>query len=800
MYLRHNSPTQDILPAQPQGEPSPEQLAEQRLLHLLAQDRARRKLSGQPGRIEKVEELGLAETPTETTYRYNALGDLVEILEADGRRTGFEYDAQRRLSCVRYPDGGATFYRYAGDRLVEVNDRGLRSIYDHDADGRLRRVQRGSETAQFRYDEHGRLSRARAGMSACEWEYDSLGRINSLSQAFQGRTLQVRMEFGEGGRLAKLHVPGLEPPVEYDYDERGRPQEVRLDGKRLAHFEYEDESKTTRIFYANGVESELVANLTDGRPRRLTIHRDESTLLAQELLYGLGGEVLDNGRYRYEYDPSGRLSAARHCQTGQSWHFTYDSLDHRLSANTPQGAWTYQYDEEGRLSESRSRIDTETGAAEREYFSYDRWGRLNSRSSPAGEWSYLYDSAGRLVEARRDGQRAARFFYDYKDRLVMAELGDSREHYVYGPSDELLAVADGAGRPKYLLVRTPFGVLAELHFIPGGDAKPNVTFRHCDPQGSTMLHTGDDGQPLSRFDFTPFGLPQGQDEVGSGDFRAFFQDRPYYPELGLAYFGARWYDPALGLFLTPDSYSGAPDDERLVNPYGPASLQSSRRADVLNEWLKQPRLRNRYVFCGHDPAGRVDPNGHWSFGGVLLSLLGAIWTLPNTLFGLLVEITCLVGEVVRWLVWLVSFGNASWETPGFDAAASGRLNAFALVFTGGWLGSFPSLLGITFGNVFFVYKNWETSPHILSMPDPVHPPAYGGSESIPRQQALYEHELRHTNQYGMLGPFFHLGLPLFGFYEWDVIVNGYSDALLERDARKHAEEDPSSPTPTPPTP
>ena len=168
----------------------------------------------------------------------------------------------------------------------------------------------------------------------------------------------------------------------------------------------------------------------------------------------------------------------------------------------------------------------------------------------------------------------------------------------------------------------------------------------------------------------------------------------------------------------------------------------------------------------------------------MLSLLGAIWTLPNTLFGLLVEVTCLVGEVVRWLAWLFSGGNLSWATPGFDAAASSHLNAFALVFRGGWLGSFRSLLGITFGNVFFVYDQWEDVPQ-LKEPGTVKPPAYDGAVEIPKRDALYEHELRHTNQYAWLGPFFHLGMPLFGFYEWDVIFHGYQNAVLETDAREH---------------
>ena len=193
---------------------------------------------------------------------------------------------------------------------------------------------------------------------------------------------------------------------------------------------------------------------------------------------------------------------------------------------------------------------------------------------------------------------------------------------------------------------------------------------------------------------------------------------------------------------------------------------------------------------------------------MLLTLLGAIWTLPNTLLGLLIEITCLVGEVVRWLAWLLSAGHVTWETPGFDVAASGRLNAFALVFSGGWLGSFSHLLGITFGNVFFVYKNWEDNPEFSQAGD-AYPPAYGGRVAIPWRKALYEHELRHTNQYGWFGPFFHLGLPIFGVYLWDVILHGYRNAWLERDARDHAEDPlpdepassaaPAAPAPAPST-
>ena len=421
---------------------------------------------------------------------------------------------------------------------------------------------------------------------------------------------------------------------------------------------------------------------------------------------------------------------------------------------------------------------------------HDRWGRLTAKLGPKAAWTYRYDDAGHLQEVRRDGATVACFLYDHKGRLVLADFGTYVERYLYGPADELLAITDAAGQPLRLFVRTPLGVLAEVNGPLGSGA---LFYRHQDEQGTLRLVTDSAGEVVGKFAYSPFGEPTDIDTQGfAGDepeaCRPALAGRLWYTEIALVYCGARWYDPALGRFLTPDPYTGAPDDVRLLNPLYPSSRQAAARGEILAAWLKQPRVRNPYTFCANDPVGRVDPTGHWSFGGVLLTLLGVIWTLPNTLFGLLVEITCLIGEVIRWLVWLATAGHVSWETPGFDVAASGHLNAFALVFTGGWLGSFSSLLGITFGNVFFVYKDWRNSPHMTSQPDPIHPSAYGGAVAIPREQMLYEHELRHTNQYGWLGPFFHLGLPLFGVYEWQVILDGYQNSWLERDARAHAED------------
>lgn len=54
-------------------------------------------------------------------------------------------------------------------------------------------------------------------------------------------------------------------------------------------------------------------------------------------------------------------------------------------------------------------------------------------------------------------------------------------------------------------------------------------------------------------------------------------------ETGLLYLHARWYDPVLGRFVTPDWW------------------------DVIEEGVGT----NRYAYSGNDPINKSDPNGHF---------------------------------------------------------------------------------------------------------------------------------------------------------------------------------------------
>jgi len=703
-----------------------------RLEAWIRHDRAQRRVRACAPDVTVVDEAGGGSFE----YRYDRRGDLVAAAGPGGARTTYSYDERRRLTAAER-DGQTTTFAYDGERLSEIAGAGMRR-FEYDELGRLTGIRDGSGATRLAYDERGRIAEARTAVVTTTHRFDDDDRLVAIAQVIDGVTIEARMDFDAAGRLAAIRAAGCEHPLRYTWDDVGRPLTVAFGEAVLARVTHDGERSRTTIERANGIADVIEVDPVDARPVRLSVRDGGHVRFERRYAFDEAVRLAGDGVRRFAYDELGRLARVTDAATGDDWAYAYDERDNRVRTCDADGDRRFAYDAADRLLDA-------AGGDGAVRFEHDASGRRTHRAGRRAR-TYRYDEAGHLRQVLDRGRRIADLTYDHKGRLVLARYRDRVERYLYGGDDELLAVTDEAGRPLRLEVRSTLGLLATVDPRSG-----DVQHLHLDHQGTCHLVTDAAGATVASPGYCPFGTPLSDDPSG-----ARFGCREWHPDLELYRFDARWYDPETGRFLTPDTYTARPDDERLVHPLVPASGQAAARTAVMGSWLQRPRLANRYAYCANDPVNRLDPGGHWSFGGVLLTLLGVVWTLPNTMIGLLIEVLCLIGEVVRWLVWLFSGGNVSWETPGFDVAASSDLNAFALVFAGGWLGSFSSLQGITFGNVFFVYG-----------------PAKG-------QQWLYNHELRHTNQYGWLGPFF---LP---FYLFDaVIINDYASACTERDARAH---------------
>jgi RHS repeat-associated protein len=178
--------------------------------------------------------------------------------------------------------------------------------------------------------------------------------------------------------------------------------------------------------------------------------------------------------------------------------------------------------------------------------------------------------------------------YDGENRPVSVTAFGDVASFDYGP--------DGARAGK--------SFLGAKHFYLGADAE--VLFGQSEPQGvvTSWLHAdvrregqGTDvmvkdhlasnrlvlrvGGATMRADYGPFGQPLTSNGSVPLQGKGYINER-YDPETGLQYLNARYHDPLLRRFLTPDTW----------DPDLPG-------VDI-----------NRYAYAGNDPVNQSDANGH----------------------------------------------------------------------------------------------------------------------------------------------------------------------------------------------
>jgi RHS repeat-associated protein len=79
--------------------------------------------------------------------------------------------------------------------------------------------------------------------------------------------------------------------------------------------------------------------------------------------------------------------------------------------------------------------------------------------------------------------------------------------------------------------------------------KETITFIHTDHLGSPIMATNEDGSVKWREDYQPFGKQlTNQDTDNNVGFTGHLDDK----SLGLSYMQARWYNPTVGRFMSPD--------------------------------------------------------------------------------------------------------------------------------------------------------------------------------------------------------------------------------------------------------
>ncbi len=120
-----------------------------------------------------------------------------------------------------------------------------------------------------------------------------------------------------------------------------------------------------------------------------------------------------------------------------------------------------------------------------------------------------------------------------------------------------------------------------------------VFFYHTDPAGTPIAMTDANRNVVWRADYLPFG----EENVITGTVQNdhMFVGKEQDQETGLYYFGARYMEPMIGRFLTPDPVGAVDPHTGKVNE---KNLFNSQRL-------------NRYSYSLNNPYRYLDPDGKW---------------------------------------------------------------------------------------------------------------------------------------------------------------------------------------------
>jgi YD repeat-containing protein len=526
------------------------------------------------------------------------------------------YDAAGRLERQRFPDG-------------------TERRYTHDAQGRLTAITGGDEEIRFR---HGpRSLTAITAETETTIHSDAEGRPETVTQTVAGQTWTWRVMRDAEGAETGWHYPGAAAPLRFT-DAPGGGRRLVCGLRAYYTLEHDPETGRSRIAFANGVTAEETIR-HDAQPRLLSLSVSGDRAIGWDYDHDEAGRITAAGRERFAYDEEGRLTEAE-TAAGRTMYSHGDGLLTRADGPctrtigrgaAPMALW---HETDGKRTSYR----------------YDAQGRRIAKSGPEGETRYAYDLLGQLCAVTLPDGRRIRYIHDGFGRLVGRVTPEGAVYYMVDAENRRVAEIDGAGRVACSYLWLGQMPVACIDGAPGRRLKASYHRAHAG-----RLVTGDAKGRLTLLAGDPFGADTPIPAEGPGH-AGLFGD----PETGLLLSGARWLDPVLAEFLTPDSWFGEIPDAAAAGRL----KRILRTMPGGTDRFLSPATA--YQWCALDPVNALDLNGHNWVGLIFTTISAFLWQMQLTSVALQMEVINIIMEVIFALAGVFGMiGVSGWLDEGF---------------------------------------------------------------------------------------------------------------------------------------
>ncbi|QGJ68575.1 Hypothetical protein PBC10988_2360 [Planctomycetales bacterium 10988] len=607
------------------------------------------------GNLTKV----IDELSQETTYDYDALNRLIKTTDPLGGETEYGYDKNSNLLSLTDPEENTTTWVYdalhrvteetnelshtryftydAMSNLTGTTDRNGREIeYVYDDLYRLTgehwldSQQTVIRSFTYAYDHLGRMTSAGDPELTYSYAYDILGRVTSVSNAgtLDLPEVVLTQTFDAVGNRTSLSATvdsTLDFLTTYTYDDLHRLIQVTQQGQtsgnavaeKRVDFEYNTLGQFTTItrFSDLAGNNEVIESVyTYDSFARLTdlSHTDSSP-----------DTVNDLRQYTWTYDALNRIT--QFTSPDGTVDYTYDATHQVVEANYDQNSGildeNYTYDEAG----NRTNVGYSTGDGNQLLsdgvynYEYDNEGNRIRRTStdPMNEdyTQYEWDHRNRLIgifEYEKVGVEfvmvsSVVYTYDVFDRRIEKVIDTNAdatpekiERYIYD-GEHIALVFDGldnnALTNRYLHGPAVDQILADEQLVNG--LFDQILWPLTDHLGSVRDLADSSGEIVNHIVYDSFGNILSETDPSVEHLFA-YTGRERDAESDLYYYRARYYDPAVGRFLSEDPIGLTAGDVNIYRYVGntvtiltdPSGLQPPATAPIqtpVNPHFPHPR-------------------------------------------------------------------------------------------------------------------------------------------------------------------------------------------------------------------
>src|ERR1051326_2689779 len=391
-------------------------------------------------------------TPNSTFYSYDALGNLLTVVEGQQTRT-YTYDSLSRLtsSCIPETAGKCTTLTYTdfGAVKTRTDPRNIVTTYGFDTwnhvndvtynDGKTPEVKFTFGAPGASNNGAGRLvSSTVVNGTSKSFQYDVVGHLTQVMQTIGSNNYITKYGY-TNGELSSIAYPSASAgasgtTVIYAPDDVGRLKTVSLGATTVYNVgSYNAAGEPLSTSYGNGVMTGGYSYNSQLPLSSIEYGTATSQLINLSYNYGLGGS--DNGEIQgitdnlfpshstvYSYDALGRLSGAGTYDPVSpiSWalQFTYDRYGNRLTETPVSGR--------GSMPSMQTTIDPTTNRVTGAGFTYDNAGNMTGDSF----FAYGFDAANRITSVSQAGSSTAiaTYAYDPGGLRVTKNGNRSEEH------------------------------------------------------------------------------------------------------------------------------------------------------------------------------------------------------------------------------------------------------------------------------------------------------------------------------------------------------------------------------------